>query len=39
MIGPPSFERWAVMPLLHPLKLLWWRERARYFDGLVARRK
>jgi hypothetical protein len=37
MIGPPSFATWAIMPLLHPLKLLWWRERARYFDQLLAR--
>lgn len=36
IIGPKSFERWAVMPLLHPLKLLWWRERARYFDRIVS---
>jgi hypothetical protein len=35
VIGPPSFEGWAVVPLLHPLKLLWWRERARYISGLV----
>lgn len=35
LIGPPRFERWAVMPLLHPLKLLWWRERARYFDEVI----
>ncbi|MFO7167758.1 MAG: DNA translocase FtsK [Chloroflexota bacterium] len=37
MIGTPSFESWAVMPLLHPLKLLWWRERARFFNDLIAR--
>jgi hypothetical protein len=37
MIGPPGFESWTVMPLLHPLKLLWWRERARYFNGVVTR--
>jgi hypothetical protein len=35
LIGPPSFESWAVMPLLHPLKLLWWRERTRYISGLI----
>jgi hypothetical protein len=35
MIGPPSFESWAVVPLLHPLKLLWWRERTRYISGLI----
>lgn len=37
LIGPPSFATWAIMPPLHPLKLLWWRERARFFNGLVAR--
>jgi hypothetical protein len=37
MIGPPSFESWALMPLFHPLKLLWWRERARSFNDVVAR--
>jgi hypothetical protein len=35
VIGPPSFESWAVVPLLHPLKLLWWRERARYIRDLI----
>lgn len=37
LIGPQSFERWALVPLLHPLKLLWWRERARYFNGVIVR--
>jgi hypothetical protein len=37
IIGPQHFDRWAVMPLLHPLKLLWWRERARYFSQVIAR--
>jgi len=36
MIGPPGFDSWAVMPLLHPLKLIWWYERARFFNGLIA---
>lgn len=35
LIGPPRFERWAVVPLLHPLKLLWWRERASFFERVV----
>ncbi|MBK9714554.1 MAG: hypothetical protein IPO81_25075 [Kouleothrix sp.] len=35
VIGPQSFESWAVVPLLHPLKLLWWRERTRYISGLI----
>lgn len=37
VIGPPQFDRWAVLPLLHPLKLLWWRERVRFLSGLIAR--
>jgi hypothetical protein len=37
LIGPPGSATWAVVPPLHPLKLLWWRERARLFNGLVAR--
>jgi hypothetical protein len=37
VIGPPKFTTWAIVPLLHPLKLLWWRERARYFNILLAR--
>lgn len=41
LVGPESFDAWAVVPLLHPVKLLWWRERARQFgkfvDTLVAR--
>jgi hypothetical protein len=35
MIGPPDFDSWAVMPLLHPLKMLWWYERARYFNEII----
>jgi hypothetical protein len=35
MVGAPSFESWAVVPLLHPLKLLWWRERTRYIRNLI----
>ena len=41
LVGPESFDSWAVVPLLHPVKLLWWRERARRFgvfvEALVAR--
>lgn len=37
MIGPLGFEGWAVMPLFHPLKLIWWRERARLFDQIISR--
>lgn len=36
IVGPPDFERWALVPLFHPLKLLWWRARARLFDDIVA---
>lgn len=37
MIGPTTFDEWAVMPMLHPLKLHWWRERTRSFNGFIAR--
>lgn len=38
LIGPASgFETWAIVPLLHPLKLFWWRERAGFFNSLIAR--
>lgn len=38
MIGPrDSFDEWAVMPPIHPLKLMWARERLRAFDEIVAR--
>lgn len=37
LIGATTFESWAIMPVLHPLKLLWWRERTRYFNRLIAR--
>lgn len=37
IVGPRSFERWAVVPLLHPLKLLWWRERTRYFSEVIGK--
>ncbi|HMP39192.1 MAG TPA: DNA translocase FtsK [Roseiflexaceae bacterium] len=36
LIGPSSFSTWAIMPLIHPLKLLWWSERTRYFNNLIA---
>lgn len=35
MVGSGAFEEWALIPLLHPLKLHWWYERARYFDSIV----
>ena len=35
LVGPESFDAWAVVPLLHPVKLLWWRERARRFGAFV----
>lgn len=36
MIGNKSFDEWAVMPFLHPLKLLWWRNRAKHFNNFIA---
>lgn len=36
MVGPETFDEWAVMPLLHPLKLHWHRFRARRFAGFLA---
>lgn len=27
---------WAVMPLIHPLKLDWWHKRARYYHDIIA---
>lgn len=36
MIGNKSFDEWAVMPFLHPLKLLWWRNRAKHFNHFIA---
>ncbi len=35
MVGPETFDEWAVMPLLHPLKLHWHRARARRFAGFL----
>lgn len=37
IIGPENIEDWAVVPLLHPLKLLWWRNRGCHFSGLLTR--
>lgn len=36
MVGPETFDEWAVMPLLHPLKLHWHRARAHRFAGFLA---
>jgi len=36
MVGPETFDEWAVIPLLHPLKLHWYRARARHFAGFLA---
>ncbi|MGQ9547976.1 MAG: DNA translocase FtsK [Roseiflexus sp.] len=35
MVGPETFDEWAVMPLLHPLKLHWYRARTRRFAGFL----
>ncbi|HIQ05918.1 MAG TPA: DNA translocase FtsK, partial [Anaerolineae bacterium] len=37
IVGPETFDEWAVVPFLHPFKLHWWRERARRFDTFIAR--
>jgi hypothetical protein len=37
IVGPRYFDDWAIVPLLHPLKLLWWRNRALQFNGLIAK--
>jgi len=37
IVGPEAFDEWAVVPFLHPLKLYWWRERARRFDRIISR--
>lgn len=30
-----SNPHWAVMPLIHPLKLDWWHKRARYYHDII----
>lgn len=37
MIRPSDDATWAIMPLLHTLKLIWWSERTRFIDALIAR--
>ncbi|GAB4533308.1 MAG: hypothetical protein Fur0018_22520 [Anaerolineales bacterium] len=37
MAGMETFDEWAVMPALHPIKLYWQRARTRTFDAIVAR--
>ncbi len=37
MVGLETFDEWAVMPALHPIKLYWQRARVRAFDELIAR--
>lgn len=37
VVGTQTFDEWAVIPFLHPLKLHWWRERTRCFDSFIAR--
>lgn len=37
VIGPEVLEDWAIVPLLHPFKLLWWQNRARHFNSLLSR--
>lgn len=35
IVGPVDFEEWAVVPLLHPLKLHWLHARAVQFNSLL----
>lgn len=35
IVGPQVFGEWAVAPLLHPLKLHWWRERTRRLNQFL----
>lgn len=37
MVGMETFDEWAMMPALHPLKLYWQRARTHAFDALIAR--
>jgi hypothetical protein len=38
MIGPKdSYDEWAVMPPIHPLKLIWTKERLRAFNKIIGR--
>ena len=37
MVGLKTFDEWAVIPALHPVKLYWRRARVRAFDELIAR--
>ena len=35
LIGDESFDEWAIVPLLHPLKLHWYGERLGVFNGFI----
>ncbi|RMD72460.1 MAG: hypothetical protein D6823_15075, partial [Chloroflexi bacterium] len=35
IISGSSQTDWAVIPLIHPLKLDWWRKRAIYYHGII----
>ena len=35
VVGPETYDEWAVVPFLHPLKLSWWHERARRFNEFI----
>ncbi len=37
MLKPSDTDSWVIMPLLHPLKLKWWRQRAITFNTLIER--
>ncbi len=37
VIGPSTFENWAVIPIFHPAKLLWWTQRLERFNQIIER--
>ncbi len=37
LIIPSITESWIIMPLLHPMKLYWWQQRANMFNELIER--
>ena len=39
LVGEQHFDDWAIVPLLHPLKLHWWVERLKTFSGFVQQLK
>ncbi len=37
LIIPSITDSWVIMPLLHPIKLYWWQQRANMFNELIER--